>query len=333
MKIPCELKGLILPLKKAIVVLLLAIALTATIAQGEVTGGVVRISEIRFEIIYDPLEDRGLAEVIMLVTGEEPSWLSVNISVFSETVDIELQGYNYTEGLLVGGLDYSREEGLIEAIVYGKGEIHVYLTVEKLLAEVGIGAYELYINTLLLKGITENVIVHITIPGHYEPYGTSIRGEGQLSFARTQGNTEIFTLGAGEYLVTLHVSFEELTPPSEGKFAWLVYILVPIIAAACLLAVYRYFNKKKKSVSVLLEHAGYLDSATRTILKALKNAGERGLTQAEIVKLTDLPKSSVSRKIRRLEEEGLVEVRRVGKYNVVYLTDKGLKLAEELLGG
>jgi uncharacterized membrane protein len=49
--------------------------------------------------------------------------------------------------------------------------------------------------------------------------------------------------------------------------------------------------------------------------------------------VTGLPKSSVSRRIRRLEEEGFVEVKRVGKYNYVFLTNKGLELAKKILGG
>jgi len=66
-------------------------------------------------------------------------------------------------------------------------------------------------------------------------------------------------------------------------------------------------------------------------LKALKDSENKGLTQSDISRITGLPKSVVSRRVRRLEEEGLLEVKRIGNRNYVYLTSKGLELAKKIL--
>jgi uncharacterized membrane protein len=87
------------------------------------------------------------------------------------------------------------------------------------------------------------------------------------------------------------------------------------------------------AAGLVVERIDYTrDDATRLIIRALKDAGEKGLLQSEIARITGLPKSSISRRVRRLEEEGFVEVKRVGKYSYVYLTSKGLDLAKKILG-
>ena len=64
-----------------------------------------------------------------------------------------------------------------------------------------------------------------------------------------------------------------------------------------------------------------LTEADRLILKALEEAGGEAL-QSELQRMTGLPKTTLWRRLRRLEEAGYVELRREGKVNRVKLLRK-----------
>lgn len=314
----------------AVVALIVMLVSALQVLQAQVSG-------VRYHVVYDPLEGNGIMEVSITLYANEPLWLSMPINVFGDTARLSLEYYNYTGTLKVAGLNYT-EEGVLEAFVYGTGTLDLYFTVSGLFEEIGVGAFEVSIDTTRLADFTQDVAIYITVPGLYEISSTSILGNAKVTVSRDQKNTNVSFTGIGEYLVTLLARLEEERPPTTTapspsaqpySFTMLVGIVVAVVVVAVVLFLYVLYHRGK--LSIVVEKVEYTDEATRAILKVLQDAGEKGLTQAEIVKMTNLPKSSVSRRIKRLEEEGFIEVKRVGKYNLVFLTSKGLHLAKKLL--
>jgi uncharacterized membrane protein len=117
--------------------------------------------------------------------------------------------------------------------------------------------------------------------------------------------------------------------PLQPPILWSVIIVVLGVFIAG--GVVFYFLRRRRFVFTV-EKVDYLsDSNYRAIIKVLGDSGNRGLLQADIVAKTGLPKSTVSRRVRRLEEEGLVIIKRSGKYNYVYLTDRGLEVYKKIV--
>lgn len=77
----------------------------------------------------------------------------------------------------------------------------------------------------------------------------------------------------------------------------------------------------------------FSDETTREIILIVGDAGEKGVKQSELVKTTGRPKSTISRRIKRLSEDGLVEIIRAGKYNIIVLTNRGREVYQQLKSG
>ncbi|MFP3216109.1 MAG: MarR family transcriptional regulator [Vulcanisaeta sp.] len=75
-----------------------------------------------------------------------------------------------------------------------------------------------------------------------------------------------------------------------------------------------------KVLAFLLSRGGEIDEDEVKVLAFLLSRGGETY-QAEIARELGLPKSTVSRIIRRLYEKGLITVRRVGRFSYVRITD------------
>ncbi len=73
------------------------------------------------------------------------------------------------------------------------------------------------------------------------------------------------------------------------------------------------------------------DDIIREIILLVGNAGDKGIRQSRISNILKRPKSTISRKIRKLNNEGYVHVTRAGKTNIIRLTDKGLDLYKKIV--
>ncbi len=95
--------------------------------------------------------------------------------------------------------------------------------------------------------------------------------------------------------------------------------VLALIALTVAAAVALYARGRRPSA----EGAGArpLTEADRLILEALEEAGGEAL-QSELQRMTGLPKTTLWRRLRRLEEAGYVELRREGKVNRVRLLRK-----------
>ena len=81
-----------------------------------------------------------------------------------------------------------------------------------------------------------------------------------------------------------------------------------------------YVSRSRESVAEPDELAMSINEDEAKVLSYLLNRGGDAY-QAEIARELGLPKSTVSRIIRRLHDKGLITVRRVGKFSYVQVTD------------
>ena len=122
-----------------------------------------------------------------------------------------------------------------------------------------------------------------------------------------------------------------IRPSEEARLINTVALIIGIIIGA-IVAVVLYYSFRRKTI--IIESVDHLrDKTSLLIIEALGKAGKNGLVQTDISKSTNLPKSSVSRRIKRLEKEGYIAVRKSGKYNYITLTDKGWELYEKITKG
>lgn len=113
------------------------------------------------------------------------------------------------------------------------------------------------------------------------------------------------------------------TPTSSTQAGGIPALVKPlallVLAAVAVAAVVLYMRGRGRPSTV--EAARPLTEADRLILEALEEAGGEAL-QSELQRMTGLPKTTLWRRLRRLEEAGYVELRREGKVNRVRLLRK-----------
>ncbi|ODS39310.1 MAG: hypothetical protein A7316_11100 [Candidatus Altiarchaeales archaeon WOR_SM1_86-2] len=98
-------------------------------------------------------------------------------------------------------------------------------------------------------------------------------------------------------------------------------IIVTIIITLIILAVAIYhFKKPKKSRKVKSSILGVLDENEREVVELLQSK-DAEITQAYIHKTTGMPKATLSKVMRRLEERNIVERRTKGRTNWVRLKE------------
>lgn len=308
-----------------LIFMLLLVFCRAFLAESEEVRG------IYIYIIHDPLANEGTLTINITIESNDPVYISLPITILGEYVEATFLFNEITGNASLISLDYSEQNKYIQVIIMGNGSLVLHLGIKNLLEEYGIGSYSAYINTALLSNITHKLKLELVMPGYFDVDSVNIIGTSEISIKKEKNTTRITIDGFSETILTLISTIEETITPTPSQFPdWKITLVVflTIGGVAGGFTLYYILRKREK---IVLERVDYMyDDITRSILKILKEAGSRGLTQAEIVKLTNFPKSSISRRIRRLEDEGLIEVKRSGKYNYVSLTSKGLELVKKL---
>ncbi|MEM4718077.1 MAG: winged helix-turn-helix transcriptional regulator [Desulfurococcaceae archaeon] len=291
---------------------------------------------VHYIIYYDPLSNEGILEAIASLSpppGLEPPYeVSIPIHIFDE--DAELFFLNYTVVNLQNVItEYNETIGNFVVIFDKPGTIKVYFTIKDIFYSVDSIVHSFYVNTAVLEGVATTVKVELLMPGEFRITNTTLRGETAISLKIEDNTTRVVITGFGEVIVDLYSEITELTETPAFSVLGFYPIIAIIALMIIIIAVLLIFMYQRRKTGLELETVDYTrDDVTKALLKLLKESGNRGLSQAEITKHTGLPKSSISRRIRRLEEEGLIEVKRVGKYNYLYLTNKGLEFAKRILG-
>ena len=325
---------------RAELLVLAVLALLITILTGTIpiASGASPISDLSYYAVYDPRTNCGVMEIRARINLEDLAYIEIPLNLFSEEAQLNLVNYTSSGDLLVLGVE--ENEKRVVALVYGTGELELLLYACDLLEELGVGAYSLEVSTEGLSSIALNVSVVLVFVGNYSVYVEAVKLE--WSESKLDNFTLISFKGFGLARAALisSIELEEISPETSPEISlehpqrevqWsVVGVVVGFIVVIG--AVAAYFLVTRRRGGLVVERVDYLsDSGYRAIIRVLGDSGNKGLLQSEIVSKTGLSKSSVSRKLRRLEEEGLVTIKRSGKYNYVYLTEKGLKAYKKIV--
>ena len=312
-------------------VLALLIAILASIIVASITP---LISDLSYYAVYDPRTNCGVMEIRTRINLEDLDYIEIPVNVFNVDAWFNLVNYTSSENLLVLGVKENRDKVLI--LVTGTGELILLFHVCNILEELGVGAYSLEVNTESFSSIALNVSVVLIFVGNYSIYTETVKLE--YSENKLANFTLISFKGFGLARVALipDVKLEEVYPKISPEYSQreLQWSALGVIAGFIITisVVSAYFLITRRREGLVIDKVDYLtDSAYRAVIRVLGDSGNKGLLQSEIVSKTGLSKSTVSRKLRRLEEEGLVTIKRSGKYNYVYLTEKGLKAYKKIV--
>ncbi len=221
----------------------------------------------------------------------------------------------------------------------------VFITIDYMLYnyidEVGVGLYTLFLDLSSYSNITNDFVAKVSFLNTYD-----VKVYPKIG-AKTSYSEKYVTIYLSHpYAYTFVIaekSLEELgsyeSPVSKtgtttiGAFGNYYYYLglIAIVIAGILLFI--LFRKRTTRVEVETIPATDIlsDETVRDIILIVGEYREQGIKQSELVRKTGKPKSTISRRVNRLAKEGIIEIIRKGKYNIIKLTPKGKQLYEKLL--
>lgn len=304
--------------------LLLLVLCMLTGLTHVVLGTQQGIESVEYVVFYNPIEGTGILSVsiTMSLTPGEIGNVDLPIKIFS---DASLYFFNYTMNPPTGSLvvNYDDNSGVASLLVSNASTVTLYFTVSNLTEEASIGSYTATLDLLDYASGAVNVSVEIYLTGIYDVIIDSYPRVSGYSIQTLTNTTVIRTHDPAIYFIVLKIPVNTASPSStQFNLLNLLFplLLILITVVAIVIIVLRW---RRTSIGRIEKVDVLNDPVSRSILRALGEAGDAGLTQAEITNKTGIPKSSVSRRIRRLEEEGFITVARTGKYNYLRLTDKG----------
>lgn len=176
----------------------------------------------------------------------------------------------------------------------------------------------LYANNVLLSNFPMNLLLNFTktsngyllqiAPGNY-----TIEFIPQYTSTVTPTTTNNTTT-SNETTPTINVTKQ--TEP--GFINYLVYIVVAIVIAVILVYLFVIRGRSSSPEPVIIEG---LNPTDKEVLKAIAELGG-DVYQVDLQKKLNMPKATLWRSIRRLEEAGYVMVIKEGKYNKIKLVKK-----------
>ena len=291
------------------------------------------IDHVAYYIMYDPLSRTGYESISFELSANGITEFSIQLINPSYGCNATLINATFANpNVVIVPPFFNSSTGVIDFVVNSSTAVTIYLLVNNLFQELTPGSYEGVLDFTMFRNVSFTSIV--TIPGIYKVIARRFDSpSGNPAVSYTSNTTVISFSSPGLYHVILMVSNGQVTPQPTGSggggfvntytAVWLISVIVVAgLAVAILLLLKR---RERVVVETLPPRSLEEDEIVKEIVLALGDAGEKGLRQSDIVTATKRPKSSISRRVRRLLEEGYIEVERVGKYNVLKLTEKGLK--------
>lgn len=205
--------------------------------------------------------------------------------------------------------------------------------------ELGYGVYLITIDLEPYEEVVKSCIIRIS--SDYETLVTSV---GRYSINKVNDIVEIHLLDPQPYNIVMFSS--PIEPPiistltNETQAVPLLNriplaLIAGLIAATAIIALAYFFKHRASKDVISIEEVSprdiVSDDVMRDIIYAVGRAGESGLPQVKLVKLLEKPKSTISRKLRRLSENSYIVIERTGKINIVKLTNKGWSIYKSLL--
>ncbi len=238
--------------------------------------------------------------------------------------------YNSEAGILRILVNESTRKILVDAYIYNVAE------------EVGVDTYVIALNFTPYTG-SPGFHAKLVLMGSYNATIVPTIATKKPSVSRTSNTTIIDFYEPDTYIVVITST---LTPPSSGGGGtgggattphvagggpeWLLWMII-IIGALAGLAGYYYYRRMQEPEIINIPPTELLsDETIREIILYVGDAGPDGLRQSRLVRLTHRPKSTISRRLKRLSNEGYVEIIRMGKHNIVKLTPKGYEAYKKI---
>ncbi len=235
-----------------------------------------------------------------------------------------------------------QEENVLKVIVNNTASITINYMLYNYIEEVGVGLYTLFLDLSSYSNITNNFIGKVSFLSTYD-----VKVYPKIGVKTSYSEKYVTIYLSHPYAYTFVIaekSLEELgsyeSPVSEtgtttitgafGNYYYYIGLLIIAIAGILFLILFR---KRTMRVEVETIPAADIlsDETVRDIILIVGKYLEQGIKQSELVRKTGKPKSTISRRVNRLAKEGIIEIIRKGKYNIIKLTPKGRQLYEKLL--
>ncbi len=310
------------------------------------------ISRISFTMNIDPVTD--VSYVVETITLNPPLTgpLMANITtplIPGKNITIVSVKSSANEEL---PYTLDQKHSVLDVLAYNTSYITIEYVVSGISDEVSIGVYAVTIN---LENFTApSLSGTVTIFGKYRvfvaPNPESVEnGTNCVIIKLDQPMMYVVTLVSQQIVYpTQTTSSPGLTVVSPGKTSttyrntvaqqgadginpWSIIIGL-LITALGIAVVALYVRRGGGKIEIETMPSGDIlsDDTVKHIILLVGDAGEKGIKQSRLVTLTGRPKSTISRRVKRLMEEGIVEIIRAGKYNIIKLTDKGREIYEQL---
>jgi len=242
-------------------------------------------------------------------------------------------GLNYT-------VVYDDENNVFEVLVPDSvDELYVEAFLAGVFIEEGFNVYSLEID-LSLEGF-DKVSCETDLVGDY---AVMILSDGGYSIRKIGNETKIILYDATRYSLVFYPSTDLIVPVTSSpgsststtaltSYFTKIALILAVTMIPIVYAIHKFVRKKhtRLYIETIPSRDILSDNVVRDIIVVVGDAGEEGVPQSRVVSILGKPKSTISRKIRRLSEEGYIEIIRKGKINVLKLTDKGKEVYNRIL--
>lgn len=349
-------------------VLLIISPYTVTLFSIAYSQNTVTISKVEVSITVDPELNISYVEEKLYLSSYISELTVVYIDLISDDIANVRFVRAYGEGDIEFPARYIADNRTIEVIASNTSFIKVEYIPIGLVAPIGLEYYELSID-LGFEGI-EEVSGELIVPNNFD---ILVIGVGSYSVERNDFITILFhdpekytIVLMKNFTTTIPTSpSPSPTPPpttpsptetpsqpqTQSPESPTTYTsptspitnigdmlpLLLIIVLALIGGGIAWFFMKRRREEVVIETISptdiFSDDIVRDILLIVGDSGEKGIAQNRLVTIMGKPKSTISRKIKRLSEAGFIDVERVGRSNIIRLTGKGWDIYRKLKSG
>jgi len=282
---------------------------------------------VNIELFYDILSNTGLMEIRVHISDySSVTMLEIPLTFLGEGVGvfvINISAFPETGSLIYEYDEYSR---VLKVITSNATRVSAWFTVENIAENYAPGVYGFFLSLVEFANAS-SLRFSMNVYGSYD---ITVENLLDRAYNGTVYFSNPFTLLILDlpslYFILITMRIEEQTPnqpsPILNNYFLLIGTIIGVGVAGSLLFLW-WRRKASLELEAVAARDLLNDEVAGDIILALGRAGDKGLQQSELVNITGRPKSSVSRRIKKLEEEGYVNVARAGKYNYLRLTDKG----------
>ncbi len=339
----------------------IALLMFYPIILGNIVVSQQSFSTIVLDIYYDLYNDIGYVNETIVIGSIETNNSFIEIPLLKPPEKGSYEIVSVT-GVPGGNLTYRvlEDRNTILIFVNNTRTIEIDYMIRNYSDELSINTYTLLIDLSNFSN-TDYLKTTLLIPGNYKTYvepsmGSNIEYIGEnVRITYTRPLMYVTVLYASETSETnipgtTSPQTTSPTPASSPKTSPTTtttethgqpttYNLYPVflgIAAAIVIiaTIYLVYRKKYGGIEIETLPPSILeDETSKKIIELAGEAGDKGIKQSELVAKTGRPKSSISRRVKRLADEGYIVIVRAGKHNIIKLSDKGWKIYNDLKKG